>query len=282
MSELKPTAPSPYDFIPHPASLLQQSVVQRLGSADTSLAALQTQPTASVLPNTPIFSMPSTAPSDISSESSNGLSTPKPDIALGLAHTSFTPIQKNVLMLLQDNCCVLSEPHQAQIGLRFPFLVIESKGGAAGGNLIGAQNQAAVDGACALNILADLQCVVTRIMSQPDCVQYKQGNTTTEQREEDEAPVVLFSVTTEGPLHEIWLHYRVDESYHMTCHRAWRTTRRDDAKEFVQELAKIVGWGKRGFRECVLNLLGQVEEAVLTGVLTKMDENLAMSQDRYA
>ena len=66
------------------------------------------------------------------------------------------------MMLLQDDCRVLSEPHQAQIGLRFPFLVVESKGGAAGGNMIWAQNQAAVDGACALNILGDLQGVVTR------------------------------------------------------------------------------------------------------------------------
>jgi hypothetical protein len=69
-------------------------------------------------------------------------------------------MQRTVLMLLQDDCRVLSEPHQAQIG---PYLVIKSKSGAAGGNLIGAQNQAAVDGACALNILGDLQCVVTRI-----------------------------------------------------------------------------------------------------------------------
>jgi hypothetical protein len=80
--------------------------------------------------------VPSIALSDVSSENPNGLSTPKPDITLGLAHTCFTPLQRTVLMLLQDDCRVLSEPHQAQIGLRFPFLVVESKGGAAGGNMI--------------------------------------------------------------------------------------------------------------------------------------------------
>ena len=76
-------------------------------------------------------------------------------------------------MLLQDDCRVLSEPHQAQIGL----LVVESKGGAAGENMIWAQNQAAVDGACALNVLGDLQGVVTRIVSRPDYGQDAQGNT---------------------------------------------------------------------------------------------------------
>jgi hypothetical protein len=181
-------------------------------------------------------------------------------------------MQRTALMMLQDDCRVLSEPHQAQIGLRFPFLIIESKGGAAGGNLIGAQNQAAVDGACALNILGDLRCIVTRIMSHSDYVQCNQGNPGTEQGEDDKMPAILFSVTTEGPLHEIWVHYRVGEAYHMTCHRAWRTTRREDAREFVQALARIVEWGRIGFRESVLNLLGQIEQAVLGGVLTRIVE----------
>jgi hypothetical protein len=79
-------------------------------------------------------------------------------------------------------------------------------------------------------------------------------------------PTILFSVTTEGPLHEIRVHYRVGEAYHMTCHRALRTTRREDAREFLQALARIVEWGRIGFRQSVLNLLGQIEQAVLRGV----------------
>lgn len=61
--------------------------------------------------------------SDVSSENLNSLSTLKPDITLGLAHTSFTPFQRTILMLLQDDCRILSKPHQAQIGLRFPLLL---------------------------------------------------------------------------------------------------------------------------------------------------------------
>ena len=90
-----------------------------------------------------------------------------------------------------------------------------------------------------LNILGDLQGVVTRIMSRPDHVQYTHGNTNEEQGERDKPPAVLFSVTTEGSLHEMWVHYQLGEAYHMTCHRAWRTARLEDAREFVQALAKI-------------------------------------------
>ena len=115
-------------------------------------------------------------------------------------------LRRTVLVLLQDDCRVLSKPHQAQIGLHFPFLIVESKGSAAGGNMIGAQNQAVVDGAGALNILGDLQGVVTQIMSRPDYVQYTHGNTNEEQGEGDKPLVVLFSVMTERSLHEMWVH----------------------------------------------------------------------------
>jgi hypothetical protein len=86
--------------------------------------------------------MPSTALSDVSSESPNRLTTPKPDIALGLTHISFTHMQRTVLIMLQDDCRVLREPHQAQISLRFPRLIFEGKGGAAGESLDGRKARA--------------------------------------------------------------------------------------------------------------------------------------------
>jgi hypothetical protein len=222
----------------------------------------QTRPITSIFPNTPTFSATSTAASDVSSDNPNSLLTSKPDITLGMSHTSFTPLQKRVLRLLQDDDNVVSEPHQAQIGLRFPFLVVETKGGAAGGNMIGAHNQAAVDGACVMNILGDLQNVVARIMQHPDA-----GD-----GEESGPPAIAFSVTTEGPLHEIWVHYRVESEYHMTCHRAWRMTHRKDADEFVQCLAEIIEWGRTDFRESILGLLGRIERPVLAGFLSSYEE----------
>lgn len=175
-------------------------------------------------------------------------------------------------MQLQDRSHVLSEPHQVQIGLRFPLLVVESKGGAGGGNMIGAQNQAAVDGACALNILGDLEQAVAQMESRVVHGELDQEEIHGNQDAEDKAPTVVFSVTSEGPLHEVWVHYRVNETYHMTCHRTWRTTRREDASEFVRALARIVEWGRRGFRDSVLSSLGEIERAMREGVPLRSDE----------
>lgn len=59
------------------------------------------------------------------------------------------------------------------------------------------------------------------------------------------------------------------------------TTGREDAREFAQALAKIVEWGKRGFRENVLRLLERTEGPVLGGVLGRLDEDSAMDQEGY-
>jgi len=198
-----------------------------------------------VLPQTPTLS-PSTAPSDVTTDDPNRIFIPKPDIAVGLAHASFSQLQGKMLWDLQDRNRVLSEPHQSAIGLHFPFLVIEAKGLAVGANMVGAQNQAAVDAACALNILRDLKLTASANMS----------STSVDQSEPRQ---ILFSVATEGPIHELWVHYRIDEAYHMTLLRIWRTTIRKDAREFVQALGKILAWGVYGFRTAVLKVLSVVE-----------------------
>jgi hypothetical protein len=137
--------------------------------------------------------------------------------------------------------------------------------------MIGAQNQAAVDGACIMNILGDLQNIVTRITSMPNHMQ--QPTTGADQDGRRSACNIAFSVTTEGPLHEVWVHYQLEDTYHMTCHRAWRTTRREDADDFVQCLAKIVRWGCEDFRESLLSLLERIERPILGGILTTWGED---------
>jgi hypothetical protein len=116
-----------------------------------------------------------------------------------------------ILRELQHQKRVLSEPHHSPNGLHFPFLIIEAKGSAVGTNLVGAQNQAAVGAACALNILRNLKLTATACMP---CTPM----------DEPEPRQIIFSVTAEGPVHELWVHYRIDEEYHMTLLRIWLTT----------------------------------------------------------
>lgn len=123
---------------------------------------------------------------------------------------------------------------------------MEAKGLATGSNMAGAQNQAAVDGACALNILHDLKLTATTHTSRTSADQPK-------------ARQILFSVVTEGPIHELWVHYQMGEEYHMTLLRIWRTTIAKEASEFVRAMAGILRWGVGIFRADVLRELTAIE-----------------------
>jgi hypothetical protein len=148
-----------------------------------------------------------------------------------------------MLWKLQDNNRVLSEPHQLVIGLHFPFLIIETKGLAVGSNMIGAQNQAAVAGACALNILRDLKLASGMGASG--------GQSRPKQ--------VVFSVVTEGPTVELWAHYQLDDAYHCTLLRIWRTTKIQESLEFAQAFYMILEWGASDFRKTVVKELTTIE-----------------------
>jgi hypothetical protein len=122
---------------------------------------------------------------------SNLLTTPKPDIVVGLARRSFSEVHQALLGEWQDKAKLLSEPQLVQHGLHFPFLLVEAKGLATSGNMMGAENQAAVGGACAINILRALQNLEPHFP----------------------LPHIIFSISTEGPLHQLGIHYIVGGQY---------------------------------------------------------------------
>jgi hypothetical protein len=98
------------------------------------------------------------------------LKDPRPDICVGLSDDylvkALEPSKgrstaRSFLYDLQDTSTLISDPHLTPLGLRFPFLIVEAKAGATGGNLYQAQNQAAVGGSTAVQIfetLSDLHC----------------------------------------------------------------------------------------------------------------------------
>ncbi|KAL5374994.1 hypothetical protein PMIN06_011933 [Paraphaeosphaeria minitans] len=149
----------------------------------------------------------------------DSLSTPKPDICVGLEHRWFSPLQQSTLNSLD------TDPHAQTMGLHFPFLIFEAKGNA---GLFGAQNQAAVSAACMLRILDLVDC----------------------------ADMVVWSVTTEGPIHELWVHYcDGEENYQSINVGAWRVTSLDGAKAFVSAVARIMVWGSTVYTRKVLEAL---------------------------
>ncbi|KAF2085053.1 hypothetical protein K490DRAFT_47630 [Saccharata proteae CBS 121410] len=176
------------------------------------------------------------------------LSTPKPDITIGLAHTKFDARHQRRLVDHQASGSILSDPHAADMGIRFPFLVIEAKGLSLNGSLVSAQNQAAVSGACMLAILQDLH---NQADGYDDPATGAEGAL-------DNTPALCFSIATAGSIHEMNIHFMHDGCFHMHCFRAFRTTLERDTTEFVYLLHRILDWGKEAYNASIVRKLDRV------------------------
>ncbi|KAF9731218.1 hypothetical protein PMIN06_009845 [Paraphaeosphaeria minitans] len=220
--------------------------------------------------STPRFPQPQSALPDIDSQSASGfpglvpslrpytpsisyttsteaadpfyISTPKPDIVVGLEDRAFTPTHRVWLAKHQSFGSILSDPHTAAMGLRFPFLIAETKGLSLNGGLVAAQNQAAIGAACMLKILNDLENQAA-LPTAPTSLA---------------APRLCFSITTEGPVHELWVHFQLGEATHMQNIRVWRTTHERDVRELVYCLARILKWANDDFMEKIQERLDAV------------------------
>ncbi|EUC39578.1 hypothetical protein COCMIDRAFT_41912 [Bipolaris oryzae ATCC 44560] len=172
------------------------------------------------------------------------ISTPKPDIVVGLEDRDFAPTHRVRLAKHQSFGSILSDPHTAAMGLRFPFLIAETKGLSLNGGLVAAQNQAAIGAACMLKILDDLE---------------SQAALPTGSASPAESPL-CFSITTEGPVHELWVHFKLGEATHMHNIRTWRTTRERDVWELVCCLTRILKWAKDDFMVKIQEKLNAVPD----------------------
>ncbi|RMZ73458.1 terminal deoxynucleotidyl transferase [Pyrenophora seminiperda CCB06] len=190
-----------------------------------------------------IPSLPPHAPSADAYKSFD-LLTPKPDIVVGLGDNTFSPTHRERLLNHQAAGSLMSDPHAADMGLRFPFLIAETKGLSANGALVAVQNQAVVSAACIFNILDTL----------------KHLRTTSTSTIPSADPPVCFSITTEGPVHELWVHFKFEGILHMHNIRTWRITHQRDIREFTFCLAQIIKWGATDFLKEVQDMLDNISD----------------------
>ena len=214
-------------------------------SSDSNIIGLRPGSSTLKLTSPPV----SIEPSDLSStdDLDGTTTTSEPDITVGISREAFSRIHTGLLDHWQARNVVLSDSHATQGDMRFPFFVIEAKGLTTNGNLIGAQNQAAGGGACAMRLMASL----------------------TAQDPENTARRIVFSCTTEGAIHELWVHFQTTDEgdipkQHMSCLGVWRTTLDRHANEFVAVLAIIVSWGADVF----FPQIEQVLDRALSGVIS--------------
>jgi len=189
------------------------------------------------------------------------LRRPRPDICVGLSPRTH-PLwhqARDKLDEFQANEILFSDPSGSQSGLYFPFLFVEAKSGISGGTLHEAQNQAAVAAAAALRAIHTLATLATPPDAEADPA-------TTPFAGISPAllrlrPPLVFSITSEGPVHELWAHFLDLGSgeYRMTFLDCHRTTTPHGALALTTCLANILRWGEGSFKEDIVDI-------VLTGL----------------
>jgi hypothetical protein len=129
-------------------------------------------------------------------------------------------------------------------------MVVEGKAYATGRPIFEAQNQAAVYGSC----MAKLQQTLADLTKEASHGSYKST-----------APLA-FSICTEGPHIELWVHYIVlfkdVWEYHMnilkTCHASFP----GDVKEFLMVVDSILSWAGTDFVDDIAKQLILVKKAL--------------------
>ena len=192
--------------------------------------------------------------------------TPRPDLSIGLKDAAiykalrsqgFTLAEaKSLLVNLESpkpwnsgTPLLYSQPTRAALRIRFPFLLVEGKSYATCSFIYEAQNQAAVSGACSLRILHDLDDLVYKC---------NPGSYSKAQQ-----PMV-FSVCTEGPIHQLWVHYTTaergdpDRIYYMAQVMTCDVGVYNDVPRFLEAVDNVMKWGSGKHLKAVTEQLKKV------------------------
>lgn len=187
-----------------------------------------------------------------------GIKTPRPDILIGLKDEAVVDAlqSKNLTSvgartfletLAAPNAqnggkpFLLFRPTKQEMRIQFPFLSVEGKSFCQ--TIYEAQNQAAVSGACALEILHGLDDLVQRVQS--DSHLKKQH--------------IVFSVCTQGPIHELWAHYTTEtEGYRVYHSKIWKSCNMAIECEipgFLEAVDNVMRWGAGGHLKKIVDQL---------------------------
>ncbi|KAL8651852.1 MAG: hypothetical protein Q9210_003026 [Variospora velana] len=189
--------------------------------------------------------------------------TPRPDITIGLRDTTVVEKLKakglraleasDFLKALQNQQALCSNPLQPAYPLRFPPLVVEGKSYSTGRPVFEAQNQAAVSGSCMTNLQHKLTELTER----------------TSPRSHQSKEPLAFSICTEGPMMQLWVHYTTltdgERMYNMNilriCHASTQPFLQEGVKEFFKAVYGVMQWGIVDFLDGLVEQLDLVWRA---------------------
>ncbi|OAP54566.1 hypothetical protein AYL99_11014 [Fonsecaea erecta] len=203
--------------------------------------------------------------------------TPRPDISIGIQQFALIPALSAILTrdltdteferFLQafENITIPGErgespeplliavPTQTSSTLMFPFAVAEAKAYSTGRQVFEAQNQAAVSGACGLKMQLLLNELVKRSTSGQIDGPHPQSNG---------SPPLFFSICTEGPYHELWVHYTHMKNnireFNMALLKICNGMLLESVGDFIAAVDDVMRWGNGKFFDSVVERLGIV------------------------
>lgn len=205
------------------------------------------------------FPSPDTSQSTIpppaapSQSKQDAVKTPRPDFTIGLRHSTISnALMKrglskfkadDFLKVLQRERKLCSDPTQNFLNVRFPILVIEGKAYATGKTVFEAQNQAAVSGGCMVNLRQQLTDLFEGVFTN------LRGRKTH----------LAFSICTEGPQIEFWVHYALPEdnvrSHYMNIFRTCYGSLQGGLEDFLMDVERLMRWTKDEFLKEVADQL---------------------------
>ena len=170
--------------------------------------------------------------------------TPRPDITIGPTLINLVEALKarglgeveawDFLEALQYQQALCFSPLQPTLPMCFPPMVVEGKSYSTGKTVFEAQNQAAVSGA----YMTDMQHNVAKFTE-----------STCHGSHQSKEPLA-FSICTEGPMVQLWVHYTTlmdnVRMYHMNilkiCHASSLPSLRDGVLDFFEAVDGVMRW----------------------------------------
>lgn len=212
-------------------------------------------------PDTSQSTMP--PPAAPSQSKQDAVKTPRPGFTIGLRQSKISnALMKrglskfkadDFLKVLQRERKLCSDPTQNFLNVRFPILVIEGKAYATGKTVFEAQNQAAVSGGCMVNLRQQLTDLFEGVF--PNL----RGRKTH----------LAFSICTEGPQIEFWVHYALSEdnvrSHYMNIFRTCYGSLQGGLEDFLMDLERLMRWTKDEFLKEVADQLCKLANHAVRG-----------------
>ncbi|KAL8964926.1 MAG: hypothetical protein Q9197_006743 [Variospora fuerteventurae] len=194
-------------------------------------------------PDTTQWTIP--PPAALSQFKQDAVKTPCPDFTIGFRHSTISNalIKRGLsrfkaddfLKGLQRERKLYSDPTQNFLNVRFPILVIEGKAYATGKTVFEAQNQAAVSGGCMVNLRQQLTDLSEGVF--PNL--------------ESRKTHLAFSICTEGPQIEFWVHYALSEdnvrSHYMNIFRTCYGSLQGGLEDFLMDVERLMRWTQDEF-----------------------------------